>query len=162
LDGALATRGHHEWVVVVTPTGTISQRLALTGMGGLAALTATQWLREHVRDPAPAMAFALGVMPNLAAAFAMPLVLASFFPSISRIPITVRSQRMYTWLLAFTLIGLCGWEFVQTRSERFVFDLSDIGATVLGSLSAYGVFAWQARAVQRGNDAPPSDGDSRT
>jgi hypothetical protein len=143
----------------VTPPRTISQRLALTGMGGLAALTGTQWLREHVRDPAPAAGFALGVMPNLAAAFAMPLVLASFFPSISGTPITVRSRRTYTWILAFTLTGLCGWEFVQTRSERFVFDLNDLVATVLGSLFAYGAFAWHARGVRLDDDAGWYRGD---
>lgn len=142
----------------MTPTGTISQRLALTGMGGLAALTGTQWMREHVRDPAPAMGFALGVMPNLAAAFAMPLVLASFFPNIARVPITVRSKHSYTRLLGFTLLGLCGWEFIQTRSEQFVFDVNDLVATVLGSLLAYAAFAWHVRVARLGEDASPHDG----
>jgi hypothetical protein len=143
-------------------TQTIAQRLALTGMGGLAALTVTQWLRENVRDPGPALAFALGVMPNLAAAFAMPLVLASFFPSVSRTPSTAESRRAYTGILVFTLTGLCGWEFVQTRSERFVFDLYDLIATVVGSLSAYRAFVWHAQAVPLDGDAARRDGELRT
>lgn len=142
----------------MTSPQTISQRLALTGMGGLAALTGTQWLREHVRDPAPAMGFALGVMPNLAAAFAMPLVLASFFPSIARVPITTRARRWYVRLLGFTLLGLCGWEVVQTRSEQFVFDVKDLVATACGSLFAYGAFGWHARVVRRADDAGQHDG----
>jgi thiol:disulfide interchange protein len=137
----------------VTSPQTISQRLALTGMGGLAVLTGTQWLREQVRDPAPAVGFALGVMPNLAAAFAMPLVLASFFPGIARVPITGRSRHSFTRLLGFTLLGLGAWEFIQTRSEQFVFDLNDLVATVLGSLFAYGAFAWHARGVRLDDDA---------
>jgi hypothetical protein len=60
----------------------LSSRLALTGMLGLAALSATHWMRVGVPEPGPMLAYALGVMPNLAAAFAMPLVLASFFRRI--------------------------------------------------------------------------------
>jgi hypothetical protein len=56
-------------------------RLSTTGIVGLAALSATHWMRENISAPPPLLAFALGVMPNLAAAFAMPLVLASFFPT---------------------------------------------------------------------------------
>jgi hypothetical protein len=124
------------------------QRLAATGIIGLAALSATHWLRENVSDSGPVLAFALGVMPNLAAAFAMPLILASFTPRTSRTPITEVSRLAYIWVLSSTTLGLCGWELIQTRSERFVFDVFDILATVFGSILAYIAFDWHARGFQ--------------
>jgi putative copper export protein len=84
-------------------------------------------------------------MPNLAAAFAMPLILASFSPRTSRAPITSRSRRGYAWVLMFTTWGLCGWELLQTRSHRFVFDVYAILATGSGSALAYLAFSWHAR-----------------
>lgn len=114
----------------------------MTGMGGLAALSATHWMRKNVSDPAPVLSFALGVMPNLAAAFAMPLILAGIVPRISSDPVTVSSRRAYLWMLLFTTFGLCGWELVQTRSDRFVFDVHDLLATGLGSFLAYLAFGW--------------------
>ena len=38
-------------------------------MLGVAALSATRWIRENSPEPGPNLAYALGVMPNLAAAF---------------------------------------------------------------------------------------------
>ena len=122
-------------------------RLSATGMIGLAALSATHWLRENPSAPGPFLSFVLGVMPNLAAAFAMPLILASFSPHTSRSPITKRSRLRYACLLLFTTLGLCGWELLQTRSNRFVFDVNDILATGIGSTLAYLAFALHVRTV---------------
>jgi hypothetical protein len=125
-------------------------RLSTTGIVGLAALSAVQWLRENIADPAPVLEFVLGVMPNFAAAFAMPLVLASFFPSTSGTPVTVRSRRAYLWILLFTTVGLFGWEFLQARSESLVFDVYDLLATALGSCVAYLAFGWHASGFEAG------------
>ena len=70
----------------------LPQRLSATGIIGLAALSATHWLRENVSDPGPVLSFVLGVMPNLAAAFAMPLILAGFKPRTSDAPMTKVSR----------------------------------------------------------------------
>lgn len=118
----------------------LPHRLSATGMIGLAALSATHWLRANLTYPGPIIRFALDVMPNLAAAFAMPLILASFRPSTSQSPITPASRLAYNWLLAFTTIGLCGWEIIQIRNSNFVFDINDILATGLGSILAYLAF----------------------
>jgi hypothetical protein len=123
-------------------------RLSATGMIGLAALSATHWLRENTSDPGPILSSVLGVMPNLAAAFAMPLILASFSPHTSRTPITNGSRLRYAWVLIFTTSGLCGWELIQTQSYRFVFDVYDIVATGLGSALAYFAFSWHARTFE--------------
>jgi glycopeptide antibiotics resistance protein len=123
-------------------------RLSATGMIGLAVLSATHWLRENTSVPAPAFSFVLGIMPNLAAAFAMPLILASFSPHTSRKPITKSSRHRYSRVLLFTTLGLCGWELIQTRSNRFVFDVYDILATGFGSALAYFAFCWHARTFE--------------
>ena len=136
----------------------LPQRLSITGMGGLAALSATHWLRKNVSDPAPILSFALGVMPNLAAAFAMPLILAGIVPRISRDPVTASSRRAYLWMLLFTTFGLCGWELVQTRSDRFVFDVHDLLATGLGSVLAYLAFDWHAADMTEGGRRSTSRG----
>jgi hypothetical protein len=124
-------------------------RLSATGMIGLAALSATHWLRDNPSAAGPAFSIVLGVMPNLAAALAMPLILASFSPHTSRAPVTKNSRLRYVWLLLFTTLGLCAWELVQKRSDRFVFDVYDILATGLGSALAYFAFSWHARKTQR-------------
>lgn len=111
-------------------------------MAGLAALSATHWLREHVLNPSPVLAFVLGVLPNLAAAFSMPLILASLVPLSSGPSDTAQGRRTYVWILAFTTAGLCSWEFIQARSNRFVFDTNDLVATACGSILAYLAFRW--------------------
>ena len=40
-----------------------------------------------------------------------------------------------------SFVGLFGWELIQQRSDRLVFDVSDIGATIVGSAIAIAVFA---------------------
>jgi len=118
----------------------LPQRLSITGMGGLAALSVTHWMRGNIIDPSPVLAFVLGVLPNLSAAFSMPLILASFVPVSWHTPDTSRFHRAYLWILVFTASGLCSWEFIQVRSNRFVFDMNDIFATVFGSILAYLAF----------------------
>lgn len=123
----------------------LSYRLSATGMIGLAALSATHWLRENTSAARPVLSFVLGVMPNLAAAFAMPLILASFSPHTSRTPITKSSRLRYFWVLLFTTLGLCLWELIQEQSDRFVFDAYDLLATGFGSALAYFAFSRHAR-----------------
>jgi len=123
-------------------------RLSATGMIGLAVLSTTHWLRENTSFPGPVFSFVLGVMPNLAAAFAMPLILASFSPHTSRTPISRSSRLRYVTVLLFTTLGLCGWELIQIRSNRFVFDVYDILATGFGSALAYLAFFWHARTFE--------------
>jgi hypothetical protein len=125
----------------------LSTRLSLMGMLGLAALSATHWARSAIPAPGSTLAFVLGVLPNLAAAFAMPLILASLLPAISGTPLTRHAGRRFLFLLSFTTLGLCAWEVVQTRSDRFVFDVNDIAATILGAILACAGHRWQRKAV---------------
>ena len=123
----------------------LPSRLSAIGLIGLAALSATHWLRDNLDARGPFQSFALGVMPNMAAAFAMPLILASFTTHTSSTQTATSSRLRFLGILMFTTLGLCGWEFIQARSNRFVFDVYDLLATVLGSALAYQAFSWNAR-----------------
>jgi len=97
----------------------LPQRLSITGMGGLAA------------------------------AFSMPLILASFVPVSWHTPDASKFHRTYLWILVFTASGLCSWVFMQVRSHRSVFDANDIVATVFGSILAYLAFRWNVSRCGR-------------
>jgi len=129
-------------------------RLSLAGMAGLALLSATHWARGAFPHPSSAVAFALGVMPNFAASLAMPLVLASMLPSVSAEPPTPLAKRQFLLLLLFTTVGLCAWELVQTQSARFVFDVNDIAATVIGA--AFALIIYLIATPSSGNGRAPS------
>jgi glycopeptide antibiotics resistance protein len=77
----------------------------------------------------------------------MPLILASLVPLPSGAPDSAQARRAYLWIVAFTALGLCAWEFIQARSNRFVFDTNDLVATVCGSALAYLAFRWHVRNV---------------
>lgn len=123
----------------------LSTRLSLAGMLGLALLSATHWARAAIPYPSTSVAFALGVLPNLAAAIAMPLILTSMLPSIAGPRPTKSARRHFHFLLLFTTLGLCTWELIQTRSSSFVFDINDIGATVVGAVFAFATYMVLAR-----------------
>ncbi|MDP2283284.1 MAG: hypothetical protein Q8L06_04030 [Pseudohongiella sp.] len=112
-------------------------RLSVTGMIGLALLTGTHCLRENISEQNAVLALVLGSMPNLSAAFAMPLIFASFYRSQSQAQITHRTDRSFIWIMLFTTLGLLIWELMQSSNERFVFDVNDIIATGLGAWIAY-------------------------
>jgi hypothetical protein len=120
-------------------------RLSVTGMTGLALLTGTHWLRENILEQAAVLTWVLGSMPNLSAAFAMPLIFASFKRIESLAQITHRTDRSFMWILLFTTMGLLTWELMQSGNERFVFDVNDIIATGLGALFAYIAYVWIAK-----------------
>jgi len=120
-------------------------RLSVTGMIGLALLTATHWVRENISEQGAVLALMLGSMPNLSASFAMPLIFASFKRSESQAHITHGTDRSFIWILLITTLGLLIWELMQMSNERFVFDVNDIIATGLGALLAYIAFVWLAR-----------------
>lgn len=131
----------------------LSTRLSLAGILGLVLLSGTHWAREAISNPGAPLAFALGVLPNLAAAFAMPLILASFLPSISDASPSTSTRRRFVLLLAFTTLGLCAWELIQTLSSRFYFDLNDLAATVIGATLAFGTYSWQGKARSKASAA---------
>ncbi len=81
-------------------------RLVLTGMVGLALLSATHHLRDIGVSPGPLGTYVLGVLPNFAAALAMPLVLSGLAPRIAEAAEQALARRSFAGMLAFTTTGL--------------------------------------------------------
>ena len=119
--------------------------LAAVGMLGLAVLSATQWARTNVAVPNSFFPFLLGVAPNVAAGYAMPLILASFMPKVVNNPDQHEARRVFLFVLAFTTLGLIVWEFIQTNSRNLYFDVNDIIATLIGALFALLSYLWLSR-----------------
>lgn len=118
----------------------LSTRYGLVGLGALALLSAGHWIRGLSGDWSPTIAFVLGVLPNMAAAIAIPFVFMGILADQKDVPLSV----IRNWFLGSVIascVGALGWELIQQRSDRLVFDLSDIGATIVGSAIAIAVFA---------------------
>ena len=133
-------------------------RLALLGMVGLAMLEVTHLMRDRLTGTGAVFAFVLGFMPNLAAGFGMPLVVASTqangWKSLSGREVAGSFVR----ICAFTSVGLLGWEAVQLAIRRMVFDPLDILATLLGALLAIGAFRWIRPAAPNAAGREPEGG----
>ncbi len=109
-----------------------STRFGLLGIGGLALLAAVHQLREMDLPQPPIGSFALGVLPNFAAAIAITFVLLSIW--LDQRP-DAGAALVRTSFLTCALIsgaGLVGWEFFQMSSNRLVFDPADLIATAAG------------------------------
>ena len=110
----------------------LSMRYGLVGIFALGVLSLVHWSRKSQYDGPAAADFLIGVLPNLAAAIAIPFVLLSIW-SEQRPVTTYRAARQTFFLLTlFAGLGLIAWEFVQRSSRTLVFDLYDMGATILG------------------------------
>ena len=107
----------------------MSLRYTLVGLGALATLSFVGWLREIHFDGGEVASFLIGVLPNVAAAIAIPYVLLGIW-----------IERNYTRLALFAGGGLIAWEFLQQSSRRLVFDFNDLGATLVGLLIGWLIF----------------------
>ena len=119
----------------------LSTRYGLVGLGGLALLTGGHWMREVSSDGAPVVIYILGVLPNVAAAIAIPFVFMGIFAD-QRKNASLRSIR--NWFFVSVLVscaGLFAWELIQRTSDRLVFDIDDLIATLFGSVLSLGIFA---------------------
>ncbi len=119
----------------------LSTRFALVGIGALAALSMVQHARtKHYEEP-ESVVYLLGVLPNLAAAIAIPFVLLSVWAdqeSVASYP----SIRRRFFILSFVAgVGLIVWEFMQSASRSLHYDNHDIGATILGLFLGWMFFA---------------------
>lgn len=135
--------------------------LAAMGMLGLALLSATQWARVNVAVTNSFFQFFLGVAPNVAAGYAMPLILASFVPKVVNKPGQDESRRVFLLVLAFTTLGLVVWEFIQTNSRNLYFDVNDIVATLVGAFLAFLSYLWLCRAYVPDQENPHSQTATR-
>lgn len=91
--------------------------------------------------PLPAIgSFLLGVLPNFAAAIAIAFVLSSIWCDQHRDAAPASVRRCFALCALISCVGLIGWEFLQIRSGKLVFDWNDLVATVAGLAAAFVLF----------------------
>ena len=131
-----------------------STRYGLVGICALALLSFVHWLRARQLHPEPVGEYLLGVTPNFAAAIAINFVLLSFWADQRR-DAGFRSARYWFFVCAaISGVGLIGWELVQRTSQRLVFDLHDVLATLAGIGTATVLFHRIAPRAS-GSGCPP-------
>lgn len=133
--------------------------MSAMGMLGLALLSSTQWAREHISSNNSLFQFFLGISPNIAAGYAMPLILASFIQRVVKNENRGDAHKIYLFISAFTAFGLIVWEFIQVNSKNLYFDTNDIVATFVGTFLAYISYLWLTK-LQKPNEPDNVDNSS--
>lgn len=118
----------------------LSTRYGVVGIGALALLTAVHQLRKTTWVWSPAGDYLIGILPNFAAAIAITFVLLSIWADQNRDAVFASIKRPFAMCGSISLLGLLAWEAYQRTSNRFVFDLNDIGATIVGVAAAVLLF----------------------
>ena len=127
---------------------THATRHASTGLAALAVLSLGHWARAAGLFSSPVATFILGVLPNVAAAVAIPFITAGALADMRKdrqVPIDLRT---FTILNLGSVAGLVAWEFVQRGSLSLRFDPADLVATVIGAVVAQWAFRWQSSFVE--------------
>jgi hypothetical protein len=110
----------------------LSTLYGLVGIGALGALSLVHWGRKWHYDGPDIVLYLMGVLPNVAAAIAIPFVLLSIWADQKPAATYSAARRIFVVLTLFAGVGLVTWELVQLSSQTLVFDPHDIGATILG------------------------------
>jgi glycopeptide antibiotics resistance protein len=82
----------------------------------------------------------MGVLPNVAAAIAIPFVLLSIWADQNQNASYADARRSFVVVMLAAGAGLIAWEFIQQSSRTLVYDTHDIGATILGLGLGYLLF----------------------
>lgn len=109
----------------------VATRDAITGIGALGVLSLVHWARAHRVGGPPIVQELMGVLPNAAAAVAIPFVLLAWWENERR-PTSAARRRALVWLTGLSGVGLVLWEFGQRSSRALFFDPGDIVATLVG------------------------------
>jgi len=120
----------------------LSTRYAVVGLAALGVLSLVHWVRGLPYRGGGIPAYLIGVLPNVAAALAIPFVLLSIWAEQRREVTPAAARQFFVRLTLVTGVGLIGWEFLQQGSRRLVFDEHDIGATLVGLLLGWMIFRW--------------------
>jgi len=117
-----------------------STRYGLVGIGALALLSLVHRLREVHAEVPPIASFLIGVMPNVAAAIAMPFVFIGIWAEQHP---DAATATLWRWFLAAEIVsfaGLIAWELLQLGPTGLVFDVNDLAATLVGTMIALALF----------------------
>jgi glycopeptide antibiotics resistance protein len=82
----------------------------------------------------------MGVLPNVAAAIAIPFVLLSIWADQKPAATYRAARRSFVILTLIAGVGLIAWEFMQQSSHSLFFDYHDIAATIFGLVVAWLLF----------------------
>lgn len=118
-----------------------STRFGLVGVGALSLLSLVHWARRSRFEGPEIVEYLMGVLPNAAAAVAIPYVVLSIWADQKPGACYSETRRVFGALTLFSGACLIAWEFMQKSSGRLVFDVHDIGATVLGLCLGWMLFA---------------------
>lgn len=117
-----------------------STRIMLVGLGALALLSAVHWARaQHFQGP-PLLLYLLGVLPNFAAAIAIPFVTLGIRLESSPVSSQAVVRQRFLWLSLLAGVGLFLWEFGQRWSSGLFFDPDDLVATLVGLVVGWTIF----------------------
>jgi hypothetical protein len=110
----------------------LQTRYALAGIGALAVLSLVHWGRKMQFDAPEIVSYLMGVMPNVLAAIAIPFVFLGIWADQRPGESYPALRQRFVIVSLFTGLGLTAWELLQQSSHSLVFDLHDIGATIIG------------------------------
>ena len=118
----------------------LSTRYGLVGIGALGALSLVHWGRKLQFEAPEIVLYLMGVLPNVAAAIAIPFVLLGIWADQKPVATFHAARRRMVVLTLVAGIGLIAWEYVQRSSGSLVFDYHDIAATIFGLAVAWLLF----------------------
>lgn len=118
-----------------------SIRVMLVGIGALALLSAVHWAREQQFEGPPLLLHLLGVLPNFAAAIAIPFVVLGMWLESSPVSSSMALRKRFIGITLAAGAGLILWEFGQQLSRALFFDPDDLVATLVGLAVGWGLFA---------------------
>ena len=118
----------------------LSTRYGLVGIGALGALSLVHWGRKQEYGAPETVLYLMGVLPNVAAAIAIPFVLLSIWADQKPAATHQAARRSFVILMLIAGVGLIAWEFMQQSSNSLFFDYHDIAATIFGLVVAWLLF----------------------
>ena len=110
----------------------LSTRYALVAISALAILSLVHYGRTSQYDGAELVIYLMGVLPNVAAAIAIPFVSLSIWADQKQRLSYAAARRIFVASTLLAGVGLIGWELLQLSSRNLVYDTNDIAATLVG------------------------------
>jgi hypothetical protein len=108
-------------------------------MAGLGVVSLVHYARSLGIEGPQLYRYALGVLPNTAAAVALPFAFISIWSDQNPGSTYSSTRRWFGLASVVSLLGLIAWEFLQPSRGR-IFDLHDIAATIIGIGLAWLIF----------------------
>jgi hypothetical protein len=118
----------------------LSTRYGLAGIGALGALSLVHWGRTLQCEAPEIVSCLMGVLPNVAAAVAIPFVVIGIWVDQKPAVTSHAARRSFVILTLVAGVGLIAWEFLQQSSRSLLFDYHDIAATIFGLVVAWLLF----------------------